>query len=110
MLEAMLSVPPNELLVRAIGVTGRYQQPSAIVDDPTDAALILCLSRHQNLKVIIKPDQSAIKHPVGCPGQRETVANDVGTVCLNGANVRCLDFGSPTALISFKPETAQRSS
>lgn len=110
MFEAMLSVPPNELMVGAIGIAQRYQQPSAIVDDTTNAVLIVCLSRHQNLKVVTKPDQSAIKHPVGSSGERETVADDVGTVCLNRANVRCLDFGSPTAVDRFKPVTAQRSS
>ncbi len=98
MFEAMFSVPPNELLVRAIGATPRYQQPSAIVDDTADAVLIVCLSRHQNLKVSIKPDQSAIKRPVGSPGQRETVADDVRTVCLNGADVRRLHFSSPAAV------------
>ncbi|OJV31107.1 MAG: hypothetical protein BGO24_17990 [Sphingomonas sp. 67-36] len=98
MFETMLPVPPNELLVGAIGLPHRHKQAPAIVDDTADAVLIVCLSRHQNLKIIIKPDQSAIKHPMGCSGQRETVADDVGTVSLNRANMRCLDFCSPATV------------
>ena len=35
---------------------------------------------------------------MGSSGERETVADDVGTVCLDGANMRCLDFCSPATV------------
>lgn len=98
MFEAVLPVPSDELLVRAIGFSHRHQQASAAIDHAADALLVVCLSRHQDPELIIEPDQPSIEHPVRRSGQGKTVSDDVGSVCFDGVNMCGLHLGSPATV------------
>lgn len=98
MFEAVLPVPSDELLVRAVCFSHRHQQASAAIDHAADALLIVCLSRHQDSERVIEPDQPSIEHPGRCSGQGKTVSNDVGSASFDRVNMCSLHLGSPATV------------
>ena len=70
----------------------------ADIDHRADTFRVVGLSGHQNVHVIGKRDQPAIKHPMGCARQCEPVADYVRAVSLDLLDMRRLHLFAATTI------------
>ena len=103
LLEAVRAVPLQEMGVRPIGGAGRRGGIAARVDDPADGVGIIGLARYEDGKIIGERQQPAVEHPVRGAQQREPVADDIGAVRLDRADMRRLDLGAAAAVDQLQP-------
>ena len=68
------------------------------VNESPNRVGVIHLPRHENLHIVMKADQSPIKHPMRRPRQRNSIGNDIGTICLNRPDMRGIDLSPATTI------------
>lgn len=86
-------------LIRTIGHDGN----AAFVDEAANTFGVIHLTGNQDFQSFSEAYQSPVKHPVGCPGQCKSVADDVGSVGVDRAYVRGIHFGAPATVDQLEP-------
>ncbi|MEY9162354.1 hypothetical protein ABIE78_000473 [Sinorhizobium fredii] len=71
---------------------------SRSIDERLDAFRIVHLSRNQDVQFVGEADQTPVEHPVGGPGKRDAIAQDIRTVCFHRTNMRSVHFGTAAAV------------
>lgn len=89
--------------MRTIGGACRWDQTACPVDEGTDGVRVVDLSRDQNRQVIGHTDEAAIEHPVGRARKRDPVAEEIGTILFDGADMRCFNLGPTSAVDELEP-------
>src|SRR3954447_1295283 len=84
--------------MRALRGIGGARRPPRLVDEFPDAIDVIDLPRHENLQVVCEADQASVKHPVSCPGERDTIGEDVRSLTFDRSYMRRLDFGATAAV------------
>jgi hypothetical protein len=97
-LEAVLSAPPDKLRLRGISFAWRQQNPTAGIDDRSDAGRIIGLPRNYDVHVVVQSNQTSVEHPMCGAGTGQAVAHNVRPTRFYGADVSGLNFGQPATV------------
>lgn len=73
--------------MRSFAGSGRRQGAPILVDDRPYSVNVIRLAGDQDFEIVTQTDQAAIEHPMGSPGERQAIADDIRTISLHGSNM-----------------------
>src|SRR3954462_8251601 len=98
LLEAMFSMPFEEMRMGAVGHSRWRERMTGFVDDRPNLLRIIRLPRDPYLQIVSQANETTIKHPMRCAGKSDPIADNIRPTRFHGSNMCGRNF-RPTSPI-----------